>query len=68
MRCDNCRRATYGSHWGRMAIHRFGSDLHHVGLRHDLGYEDFRRKMASGYGREDGESDGRVIFVSESQF
>jgi hypothetical protein len=44
-----------------MAIHRLGCDLHHVGLRHHLGDEDFWRSMASRYGCEDGESDGRMI-------
>lgn len=61
MRCNNRRRASHGRHRGRMAIHRFGCDLHHVGLPHDLGDEDIWRTLASRYGREDGESDGRVI-------
>lgn len=61
MRCDNRRRTSHGSHRGRMAVHRLGCDLHHLGLCHNLGYENFRRTMASRYGCEDGESDGRVI-------
>lgn len=44
-----------------MAIHRLRCDLHHLGLRHDLGDEDLWRKMASRHGCEDGESDGRMI-------
>ena len=61
MRCVNRRRTSHGSHRGRMAVHRLGCDLHHLGLCHNLGYENFRRTMASRYGCENGESDGRVI-------
>jgi hypothetical protein len=61
MRSNYRRRASHGSYWGRMAIHGVGGDLHHVGLPYDLGDEDLWRTMASRYGCEDGESDGRVI-------